>query len=391
MFSLLLKLYVKDYGNINSPEIRTKYGVLGGALGIGLNIFLFAFKCLAGILSGSIAVLADAVNNLSDAGSSLISLLGFRLASQKPDEDHPFGHGRVEYVSAFVVSMLIILMGIEIGKASVDKILNPSEAEVNLIAAIILAVSILVKFYMYAYNTKYGKLIDSSVMKATAVDSLSDAVSTAVVLLSMAILHFFDINADGWCGVVVAVFILKSGIDAAKDTFDDLLGKPPSEEFIKQIEDIVLAHEEVISIHDLIIHDYGPGRRMISLHGEVSAEGNILELHDKIDNIEKELKAKLNCDAVIHMDPIEMDNELVSEMREKVVKVINSIDERISIHDFRVVTGKTHNNVIFDVVVPYGITMSDREIKKKISEKVHSEYGNVFCVIEIDRPYSVRG
>lgn len=387
MFSLVVKKFVKNYKDIKNPEVRTGYGIASGATGIALNVILFLVKYLAGFISGSIAIMADAVNNLSDAGSSLITLLGFRLASAKPDQDHPFGHGRIEYLSALAVSIIIILMGFEIGKSSVEKIITPVMSEVSALIVAILVFSIAIKLYMYRYNKKYGELIDSSAMKATATDSISDAIATTVVLISMLVIKFFSVDIDGWCGILVAAFILKAGISSVRDTVGDLLGKAPSKELIDKIEDIVLSHEEVIGMHDLIIHDYGPGRMMVSLHGEVSGDGDMMHLHDIIDNIEKELSEKLGCAAVIHMDPIVINDEKVTEMRSKVLKVVEGIDPKLSIHDFRMVTGPTHTNIIFDIVVPYDFKMSNNKLKDTISEEIKKNNENCFCVISIDRPF----
>lgn len=387
MFSLIIKKFVKNYDDVKDNEVRTKYGVVSGSVGIFLNIVLFAVKYLAGILSGSVAIRADALNNLSDAGSSIITLIGFRMASAKPDEDHPFGHGRVEYLSALAVSMIIIFMGFEIGKTSIEKIISPDTSEITAITVGILVFSILVKFYMFSYNKRFGEKIDSAAMKATAIDSLSDVASTSVVLLSMIIMKLFSVDIDGWCGVLVAIFILKAGIETAKDTLTDLLGKPPSPELIKEIEDIVGSHKEIIGMHDLVIHDYGPGRMMISLHGEIPANGDILTLHDVIDNLEKELAAKLNCNVVIHLDPVDTENPQLQELKEEMEGILYEIEPDITMHDFRMVSGPTHTNIIFDIVIPYNCKISDSDIKKTIYKAVHERHDNFFCVIHIDRPY----
>ena len=312
MIKFLIKRLIKNSDNVKDPAVRRMYGTLCSSVGIGLNICLFAGKYLAGVLSGSIAIMADAFNNLSDAGSSLITLIGFKFAGMKPDAEHPFGHGRIEYISGLAVSAAIILMGVELAKSSVSKIISPSPVDMSMMSIAILAVSVCVKLYMCSYNRFVGKQIDSAAMKATAIDSLSDAVATSVVLLAMLVLKFTGLNVDGWCGAMVALFILYAGYSAAKDTLSPLLGQPPEEELISQIRDITLSHQEIVGIHDLVVHDYGPGRLMISLHGEVPGDGNIFELHDVIDQAEKELKDKLGCDAVIHMDPIATDDEEVN-------------------------------------------------------------------------------
>lgn len=387
MFTVLVKKFIKDYKNVKDPAVRTKYGVLSGTVGIGLNVVLFAVKYFAGLISGSVAITADAFNNLSDAGSSVITLLGFRLASTKPDKEHPFGHGRIEYLSALAVSMIIVLMGFEVGKSSVMKIISPVASEISALTISILVFSVIVKFYMYLYNRKYGKYIDSSAMAATAADSLSDAASTTVVLISMLIMKFLGADVDGWCGILVALFILKAGIDSAKDTLGDLLGRPPSKEFIDEIERIVMSHEKVIGMHDLIIHDYGPGRVMVSLHGEVPGNEDFYQMHDLIDNIEKDLQSELGCQAVIHMDPIDVDDEKLRENKEIVNRIVTDIDSRLTMHDFRMVSGPTHTNLIFDVVVPFDFSLSDSEIKSRIENAVKEQRSNFYCVINIDRPY----
>lgn len=387
MFTVLVKKFIKDYKNVKDPAVRTKYGVLSGTVGIGLNVVLFAVKYFAGLISGSVAITADAFNNLSDAGSSVITLLGFRLASTKPDKEHPFGHGRIEYLSALAVSMIIVLMGFEVGKSSVIKIISPVASEISALTISILVFSVIVKFYMYLYNRKYGKYIDSSAMAATAADSLSDAASTTVVLISMLIMKFLGVDVDGWCGILVALFILKAGIDSAKDTLGDLLGRPPSKEFIDEIERIVMSHEKVIGMHDLIIHDYGPGRVMVSLHGEVPGNEDFYQMHDLIDNIEKDLQRELGCQAVIHMDPIDVDDEKLRENKEIVNRIVTDIDSRLTMHDFRMVSGPTHTNIIFDVVVPFDFSLSDSEIKSRIENAVKEQRSNFYCVINIDRPY----
>ncbi len=388
MISFLSRLLIQNREQVNDPEVRRRYGILCGAVGICLNILLFAGKFIAGTLAASIAITADAINNLSDAGSSLITLIGFKLAGHAPDPDHPFGHGRIEYISGLVVSFLIILMGVELLKSSVDKILHPAPVEGGVLVVVILAVSIAVKIYMYLYNRSIGRRIDSAAMKATAADSLSDTAATAVVLAATLIGQCTGVMIDGWCGILVAAFILYSGINAAKDTISPLLGQPPEEAFVKQIEQIVMSHEEVQGMHDLIVHDYGPGRVMISLHAEVPAHGDILALHDAIDNIESELRTQLRCDAVIHMDPIVTDDPEVNRLREKILAEVRAIDPVITIHDFRVVAGPTHTNVIFDVLLPYQFRLSDGAVKERLNEFVANLEGHrYFAVIQVDHSY----
>lgn len=387
MISILAKIFVKDRDNTEKPAVRQAYGALCGAVGIVLNLLLFAGKFLAGTLSGSVAITADAFNNLSDAGASGITLIGFRLAGQKPDSDHPFGHGRLEYVSGLAVAMLILLVAVELVQTALDKIFHPQMLNDSALVLIILLVSIGVKCYMALYNYKIGKRIHSAAMKATAVDSLSDTLATAVVLAGTLVSRYTGIAVDGYCGLLVSLFIFYAGIKAAKDTIDPLLGQAPDPEFVKKVRELVLAEEEVIGIHDLIVHNYGPGRTLISLHAEVPADGDILTLHDKIDLIEHKLRDTLQCSAVIHMDPVCVGDPLTQSLKEEVCRYLEQMDKALSVHDFRLVKGPTHTNVIFDVAVPFGFRMSDRELVKHLAAFIQSNHPNFYAVIEVDKSY----
>ena len=387
MIGFLAKHLIRDYQNVGAPEVRRAYGVLCGAVGIVINLLLFALKLLAGTLAGSVAITADAFNNLSDAGASIVTLLGFRLAGQKPDPEHPFGHGRIEYISGLIVSLVILLMGFELLRDAVGAILHPEAVECSALTVSILLISICAKCYMYCYNHGVGKKLNAAAMQATAADSLSDCAATAAVLLATLAGYFLGWRIDGWCGLVVSLLILWAGFQAVRDTLSPLLGQPPTEEFVQQIHDIVMANKSICGIHDLVVHDYGPGRVMISLHAEVPAHGDILALHDEIDNVEKELHDKLGCEAVIHMDPIVTDDETVNAAHQKIASLVRGIDEHISIHDLRMVTGPTHTNVIFDAVVPYGCKMSDREAEEKIKKAVHELDPSYFAVVQIDKSY----
>ena len=387
MVTLLARLCIKDYRNTENPSVRGAYGILCSIVGIVLNLLLFAGKYLAGSLSGSLAIMADAFNNLSDAASSFVTLIGFRFAGRGPDTDHPFGHGRYEYISGLVVSFLILLMGIELGQSSIEKILHPEAMEGGWLTVLILLVSIAVKFYMHRYNRKIGEKIDSAAMKATAMDSLSDSIATAVVLICTVIYLATDVNLDGWGGGLVALFIIYTGITSIRDTLSPLLGQAPDPEYVQKIETIVKAHPEILGIHDLVVHDYGPGHRLISLHGEVSGDGDIYVLHDVIYRIEQELHEKLGCEAVIHMDPIAANDEHVNAMREKVEELLAQWDSRISLHDFRMVEGPTHTNLIFDAVVPQDLAATEETAKKKI-EQLIAQLGEQYrAVVKIDRFY----
>ena len=387
MIKLLTKLFIKDHENVTNAAVRRAYGTMCSLYGIFLNLLLFAGKYFAGLISGSVAITADAFNNLSDAGSSIITLLGFAIAGKKPDPDHPFGHGRAEYLAGLVLSGVIILMGFELVKSSFEKILHPEPISSGLLPAIILVCSILVKFYMCLYNRSVGKKINSAAMQATATDSLSDSVATTVVLISMGVSYFFHVNIDGYAGLLVAVFILYAGFNAAKDTVSPLLGQAPDPEFVQQVADIVTAHPEVVGIHDLVVHDYGPGRVMVSLHAEVRGDGNIFDLHDAIDTAETELKEQLGCIATIHMDPIEADNTEVSQMRAAVAEKLKELDDVISIHDFRMVPGPTHTNLIFDAVVPADYKKSDEELAASIRQQIHQTWPDRYAVVSIDHSY----
>lgn len=359
--------------------------MLCGIVGVLFNILLFAGKFAAGSISRSIAITADAFNNLSDAGSSIVTLVGFKMAGTKPDTEHPFGHGRIEYIAGLIVSAAILIMAFELIRDSVVKIIHPAETEFSVTAAAVLVVSILIKLYMASYNRRIGKKIDSAAMKAAATDSLSDAMATMVVLLTALLGYFQNIYLDGYCGVLVGILILFAGISAAKDTLNPLLGQLPEEGFVNDICRLVKAHEGVLGIHDLVVHDYGPGRRMISLHAEVDADENILEIHDMIDRIESELKQKLHCEAVIHMDPVVMD-EQTETMRGYVKEAVGQLGSGFSMHDFRMVPGKTHTNLIFDIVVPFAYTHSDEEVIVLLEEKIKEKTQETYVLkVQIDR------
>lgn len=387
MITILGKIFLKNADSMDENKKRSVYGTLCCCVGIFLNIVLFAIKYFAGVISGSIAITADAFNNLSDAGSSAITLGGIQFANKKPDPSHPFGHGRVEYLSALAVSVIIMVVGAELFLSSVDKIRNPEPVDASMVSIVILSVSVLIKGYMFFYNRRIGTKINSAGMKATAVDSIGDSIATTVVLISTVISYFTDIRIDGWCGILVSLFILYAGFNSARETISPLLGSPPEKELVEKISQIVLSYERVVGVHDLVVHDYGPGRLMISLHAEVNGKEDIYLLHDEIDNIEQHLASELNCIAVIHMDPIAADNEITCQMREKVALAVTEIDENITIHDFRMVPGNTHTNFIFDAVVPFGVKLSETELKDEISRVVALKCKNCFCVVTIDRPF----
>lgn len=388
MISILSKIFLRKKDMV-SDEGRRALGMLCSIFGIFLNVLLFFGKLIAGMLSGSIAITADAFNNITDAGSSFITLIGFKFAGMKPDTKHPFGHGRFEYISGLLVSIIIIIVGFELFTTSVDKIMNPEPLSGNyMIAIVILVCSILAKGYMFFYNRAIGKKINSAGMKATAMDSLSDCAATTVVLIALIIGINTGVLIDGWCGCAVSLFVLFAGIRSAFETIQPLLGTSPDEEFVKSVEKLVMSHEVVIGIHDMVVHDYGPGRQMISLHAEVDGSGNIFIIHDEIDIIEQELASTFGCEAVIHMDPIETDNEITNSYKLKVTELIKEIHPETTIHDFRMVPGPSHTNLIFDAVVPYEITDGNDELTTRIENLVSGNLKNCFAVIKIDRPYT---
>ena len=388
MITFLASLFIKDSKNYKEPSVRQAYGVLSGAVGIGLNILLFFGKWLAGTISGSIAITADAFNNLSDAGSSIITLIGFRLSGQEPDPEHPFGHGRMEYISGLLVSVAILVMGFELIWSSIGKLRSPEPIESSALVFGILIASILVKLYMFFYNHSLSKKIESAAMKATSVDSLSDTVATTLVLIATLISKYTGLLLDGWFGILVGLFILYTGGSTLKETIDLLLGQPPKQEFIDEVKEIVLGHSMVHGVHDLIVHDYGPGRVMISLHAEVDVNGDIQDIHEQIDHIEHELQEKLHCSATIHMDPIVTDDKEVLAMKTKVEEMVHFLDESFSMHDFRMVKGSTRTNLIFDVEVPRKTSYTDNEIVNWLKERIHELPGSkYFAVIQIDHEY----
>lgn len=388
MITFLASLFIKDSKNYKEPSVRQAYGVLSGAVGIGLNILLFFGKWLAGTISGSIAIIADAFNNLSDAGSSIITLIGFRLSGQEPDPEHPFGHGRMEYISGLLVSVAILVMGFELIGSSIGKLRSPEPIESSALVFGILIASILVKLYIFFYNHSLSKKIESAAMKATSVDSLSDTVATTLVLIATLISKYTGLLLDGWFGILVGLFILYTGGSTLKETIDLLLGQPPKQEFIDEVKEIVLGHSMVHGVHDLIVHDYGPGRVMISLHAEVDVNGDIQDIHEQIDHIEHELQEKLHCSATIHMDPIVTDDKEVLAMKAKVEEMVHFLDESFSMHDFRMVKGSTRTNLIFDVEVPRKTSYTDNEIVNWLKERIHELPGSkYFAVIQIDHEY----
>lgn len=371
-----------------SEAARSRHGTVASCVGIAMNVLLFCIKLFAGLVSGAVSIVADAFNNLSDSASSLITLLGFRLAAKKPDRDHPFGHGRFEYISGFIVSIMICLVGFELAKSSVEKIITPEAVEFSVLAVVILCISVAVKLAMAIYYRSVGRRIGSGAVMASATDCLSDSVATTVVLACMLVGHFTSVNIDAYCGLAVSVFILISGVRSANETLSPLLGQPPTEEFLQSIDSIVRECELVKGTHDIIVHDYGPGRRIVSLHAEVPCDVDLLLIHDAIDNAEKELGERLGCEAVIHMDPVQTNDERVTRAREMVASLVTQIDGRITVHDFRMVEGPTHTNLIFDAVLPRELKISDAQARDRISALISEQDPHYRTVVQIDRSYT---
>ena len=388
MMRLLVKLLVKDADAVEKDEVRKAYGNLASMTGIVANLLLCLFKFMAGTIANSISITADAVNNLTDSGSSIVMLVGFKLAGKPADAKHPFGHARYECLASLLVAVLILFLGVELAKESVSKILDPQEVVFSWTAVIVLGISILVKLWMYAYNRHYGALIHSSVMEATAADSLSDVLGTGGVLLSTIISPLIRFNLDGYMGVLVAAFILFTGISLIRSALDELLGKAPDPDIVKEIIARIRKYDGVLGVHDLIVHDYGPNRLFVSVHVEVDYRRDIFESHDMIDNIEKEIKEEMGIETVVHMDPIRTDDELTNALREMLRKVLKQIDPVLSFHDFRVVPGTTHTNLIFDVVVPFDSAYDDETLMKLITDGIHTYRKDCYAVITFDRAYT---
>ena len=386
MIELLSRWFIRNRENTGDPAVRLAYGRLCGLVGIGLNLLLFGGKLFAGTVSGSVAVTADAFNNLSDAGSSVVTLLGFQLAGKKPDPQHPFGHGRMEYLTGLVVALAILLMGVEIGKSSLEKIFSPEVTTFSWMAVVILFLSILVKLWMFFFNRTLGRRIGSAAMEATAADSLSDSVSTGVVLLSTLISHFLHVQVDGFAGLLVAVFILKTGWDSARETLDPLLGRPMDPSLAADIDRLVLSHPHILNIHDLVYHDYGPGRAMMSFHVEVPAGCDLLEIHDVVDHIERELKERHHIETVIHVDPV-VNDERTLALRDQVTRLTQELDPVLTIHDFRITAGPLHTNLIFDVVVPYGFRLTDQQVLEQLTRSIRALSDHYYPVIQVDHSY----
>ncbi len=387
MTNLLIRAFVGKDKDVNDVKVRGKYASLAGITGILLNLLLFAGKLILGILAGSVAIIADAFNNISDAGSSVVTLIGFRLAEKPVDKEHPLGHGRIEYVCGFIVDMLIILVGVELLKSSVDKIINPVLPQVGAVTLCILCAAILVKVWLFYFYKRIGTTIRSSSIKAAAFDSLSDCVATTLVLVSAVVATLWGIGIDGYAGILVAAFILFTGIKAAKETIDLLLGSPPDPNFIQAIYDFAKSYPTIVGIHDVIVHDYGPGRQIVSFHAEVPSDSDINLAHEEVDAMERDMHEKFGCIVTIHLDPIVMNDPLVNELRELAKTAVCEVDSSFSLHDFRMTRGETNVNLIFDLLIPVDCGYSKDEAEALVVAKIQEKRENCFCVIRVEYPY----
>lgn len=388
MTDLIVKTFIKDHKNINDSKVRTRYGILSGCVGIAVNVILCLLKFFVGSMTGSIAITADAVNNLSDAGSSAVTVFGFKMAGKPADRDHPFGHGRIEYITAMIVSFIILFMGIELAIQSVEKIRSPENVQFSLIGAVIIAVSILGKLWLAFFNKSLGRKIHSPAMTAVVADSISDIAATSITLIALILSNFFpNLHVDGWLGIVVACFVLKAGLDIFRDTLSTLIGKSPSKELVEALKKKILSYDHVSGIHDLIVHSYGPGRDFATVHVEMPSDLNVMVGHNIIDDIENDVKKEMGIDLTIHYDPIEVNNERVTELKEITENVVRKVNPELSIHDFRIVDGPMHTNLIFDVVIPYGFKESPKEIISEISSQISEINSSYFTVIKAEHSF----
>lgn len=384
----LIRTFVRDHANTHDPAVRVRYGQMAGVVGILTNLLLAGGKLLAALLSGSVSIMADAANNLSDASSSIVSLLGFKMAGKPADQEHPYGHARYEYLAGLAVSVLILIIGVELFRSSLDKVLNPSPVSFGWVSLAVLAVSILVKLWMAGFNRTVGREISSQTLIATSQDSRNDVIATSAVLVAALVARFFGINLDGWMGLAVALFILWSGWGLIRDTMDPLLGKAPDPELVQSIRETIMGYPGVLGTHDLMIHDYGPGRRFASVHVEMAAEEDVMQSHDVIDNIERDFLHRDKLHMIVHLDPIITRDPLVNDLRGRLAEQVKEIHPELTIHDLRVVKGRSHTNLIFDCIKPHDLDMTDAQLKRAISERVCAEHPEYYCVITVDESYA---
>lgn len=385
MTEFLVKRLIKDYENTSDAKVRGRYGVFSSMVGIICNILLFVSKFIIGTLANSISIISDGFNNLSDCASCVITMFGYKMAAKPADKDHPFGHGRMEYLTSLALSMIIIFVGVELIKNSIGKLIHPEKVDFSYVALIVLILSILMKFWMFLFNKKLGRRINSGVMEATAKDSLNDVFATTSTLIALVASIFTDIPVDAIMGIVVSVLIIKAGVDITSETVDQLLGKPADEELVNNIKELVEAYEVSLGMHDLIIHSYGPGNLIGSVHVEVDSSGDIMVIHDAIDMIEREIYEKLGVMMTIHMDPVEVGNEKIDMGKRMVKEIISEISSELSIHDFRMVSGPTHTNLIFDVVLPYDCGLTENDVKQAIDEALAKKEEKYYAVITFDK------
>ena len=386
MTNLLIKIFIKDK-NTENPDTRAKYGMLSSTTGIIVNILLSAIKLIIGIFANSISIISDALNNVTDAGSSIVTMIGFKMSQKKIDRDHPWGHGRMEYITAFIVDVLIVLVGLELFRSSFDKIISPELPDINNVTIIILVIAVLTKLWLFMFYNKIAKIINSAAIKGNAYDSISDSVSTFVVLLSAIIAKIYGISIDGYASILVAIFILFTGFKALKETIDLLLGMKPEKEFVEKLEEFTKNYEMISGIHDIMVHDYGPGRKIISFHAEVPADCDICKAHDVIDQMEQDIYDEFNCITTIHMDPIVTDDEEINEMRKKTEEIVKEINTEFSIHDFRMTDGGDRINLIFDLVIPSDSKINHDELKNIVQEKIHSVNDKYYAVPKVENSF----
>ena len=386
MTNLLINLFIKDK-NVKDTKVRTKYGTLSSITGIIVNFILSIVKVVIGVISNSMSIISDGLNNITDAGSSVITMIGFKMSQKKVDNDHPWGHGRMEYISAFIVDMLIVLVGIELFKSSVDKIINPTMPDISTVTIIILVIAIIAKLWLFVFYNKIAKIINSEAIKGNAYDSISDVISTFVVLLSAIVAKFANVSIDGYVSILVSIFILFTGFKALKETVDILLGTKPDPELVEGIEEFTKKYDMIVGIHDMMIHDYGPGRKIVSFHAEIPANSDICMAHDIIDQMEQDIYDEFNCITTIHMDPIEVDDEEINKMREITEKIVKEINENYSIHDFRMTNGGGRINLIFDLVIPREEKIDGDKLKLEVQQKIHSENSKYYAVPKIEHSY----
>ena len=386
MTNFLIKLFIKDK-DVKEPKVRTKYGTLSSLTGIVVNFILSITKVVIGIISNSMSIISDGLNNITDAGSSVITMIGFKMSQKKVDDDHPWGHGRMEYIAAFIVDMLIVLVGIELFKSSIDKIINPVMPDISTITITILVIAIIAKLWLFFFYKKIAKTINSEAIKGNAYDSISDVISTFVVLLSAIVAKFANVSIDGYVSILVSIFILFTGFKALKETVDILLGTKPDPELVKGIEEFTKKYDMIVGIHDMMIHDYGPGRKIVSFHAEVPANSDICMAHDIIDQMEQDIYEEFNCITTIHMDPIEVDDEEINKMREITEKIVKEINENYSIHDFRMTNGGGRINLIFDLVIPREEKVDKDKLKTQVQQKIHSQNTKYYAVPKVECSY----